>query len=160
MSKFTKEKNDKWLQSIGIYSINNVDADLVGQILQMSSKELQSKELRELQLYLIALSRYKMYIIKETGFLKAKLDSRSKHLENSINIAASKSRAATREERRALAIQGDGEVGKLFDQIEELEAKYTQLRNLPDGIQSFIDKIDRLEYRKADELREEKHLND
>lgn len=160
MAKFTKEDNSMWQKELGISSMNNIDSVTVNEIMEMPAPHIEELPLRDLQVILIALSRYKMFLVREIGLLKAKLDTRTRRLDIAVNLAAAKSNASSKDERRAYALSHDANVGELLTNIEEIEAKYSQLRNLPDAVQGFIDKIDRLEYRKANEYRTEEKLHD
>ncbi len=165
MTKDTNKDNRfnkiiEWQAKMGISAITNVDESEVNTILSLNSNKIFSMDVRKLQYYLLVLSRYKLYILKELGILKSRIDILSRKLEVTIDAAASKYSAQAKNERRALAMQHNDQVGVLMEKLEAEEIKYTQLKNLPDGIQSFIDKIDRVEYRKSNEKKVEDRIND
>lgn len=155
-----KDELDKWQNEIGISAMDNIESSEVNKILSIPSGKLHSTDKKELQHYLIVLSRYKMFLLRELGVLKSKIDVYSDKLEQEISLSASKYNAPAKEERRALAIQNDKVVQEYRERLEEVQIKHTQLKHLPDGIQEFINKIDRLEYRKANEHKEEGKIND
>ena len=150
----------KWQEEIGLSRITNIDDSEVNKILDKSSTALLWTEPRDLQFYLIVLARYRMFLIKEIGVLKSKIDYYVGKLETQISGSASRQNAPTKEERRALANQNDPKVEEITNKLELLQIKYTQLKDMPNGLQEFINKIDRLEHRKTQEMEAEGKLKD
>ncbi len=154
------EELTQWQNKIGLSKVTNMESEHVNQILTTSSDVFLAKSPRDLQKDLIVLARYRMFIIKEMGLVKSKLDLYNRKLEYQINLTASKQNAPAKDERRALATQHDEKASGYMKEIENLEIKYNQLRSFPDGIQGFIDNLRRLEWEKSEEIKAESRIND
>lgn len=155
-----KEEINKWRNDTGIVNIKNIDSSDVNKILEMPSRQLASMDAKELQHFLIVLSRYKMFLVKNLGELRSQLEFYNELLENQISLSSSRQHANTKEERRALAIKSDSKIGEYSEKISCIKIKYNELFGIPDAIQTFIDSINRLEYRKANNLKMEGKLHD
>ncbi len=154
------EELTQWQNRTGLSKVTNMESSIVNEILTTPSNVFLAKSPRDLQKDLIVLSRYKMFIIKEIGLVKSKLDLFNRKLEHQINLTASKQNAQAKDERRALATQHDEKASGYMKDIEGLEIKYNQLKAFPDGIQGFIDNLRRLEWEKSEEIKAENKIND
>lgn len=157
------EKNSslaEWQDSTGLSRLKNIESSEVFKILEMPSSTLIVTDVRELQRYLIILARYRMFLAKELGDLKSKLDLNNRRLNHRIDLVSSRQIAHTGPERRALAIQTDDKVGEYMRKVTEYEEKYNKLRGFPDAVQEFINQISRLEYRLSNEKKVEDNIRD
>ena len=155
-----KEKYLKWVEETGIGHIKNIDAPEINSILEKPSREFDNSTPETLRHYMVVMQRYRLFLIREIGILRSKIDILNRRIEVQVSATASKYQAASQSERKALAYQSDPKIVDWLEELEDCQTKYSQIVGLPEGLQGFIDKIDRIEYRKCFKDRTEDLHND
>lgn len=125
----------------------------VEEIINEMPEDIRKLNLRELELALMCLSQYALFLTNELSrtkarsrFLKTKFDDRLAQIMNTIQ-------GKSKDERILKARNSDKKLADIFYLLEEQEEKKERLENLPMSINIFLNTVKNVYFRKQNDAK-------
>jgi hypothetical protein len=146
-----KEEISKWTKMSGLDMIDRPSEDVLRRALELYDVGAEKLTMSDLDLMILALSNYLIYINLEIGKLTANTNYLEDALTKQCTPLSSNYTARHFAERRAIALQKNPKLKEIDDQLIKEKFKLDTIRPVADAIRTKVDSLRRVYDRKARE---------
>jgi len=127
--------------------------DRVEEILNNSPNNLRKLSLEELEIVLMCLSQYALFLTNELSKIKARCRYIKTRFDDRLAQVVNTIQGKSKDERILKARKSDKELSDIFYQLEEQEEKKERLENIPMSINVFLSTVKNVYFRKQNDAK-------
>ena len=132
-----KQKAEEFDKKIAISKVVSPPA-VVETYFTMKKTEMWSMSDNDLHAAIFELSQYLIYLVRFKGEMEFRSKWLEQKLDNLLEDAANKQQGKTLKERKALAYKNNPEFTQLNNEFQEVQMKYTKIKDLSDPINALM----------------------